>query len=640
MNLKKLLPIALLSAMMVSACTAPGTSSPAGEIHGVTITNKEAITAAGFYDTMQRELEIALTPEGNVLLEMTNGNLTVESSDASIVSVSGVVLTALQEGTVTVTVKYYEAIDTVSITTAGAKPAPAPVQATCAEVMAAEDTAGGYLYEGWGYLVDWGKKTGPNEYGELGLADTPTSTSKDADYMYVYGSFVNPGEGKEGFKWNGTQFVKDYDRDFLTAELTQGLKFGDKIKFRAIRSDYGTTKEVIVQLLEVEKAAEVPATSVKLDSTKLEVIAGATAKLTATAEPANCNVTPTWTTSDETVATVKDGTVTGVKAGTATITVAYSETVKATCEVTVIELADNEYLVSSATLKLDKTYTPETPYTGTSKGVAFAVEGVADYGDGMQFCKVGHDKYNAGSIWNTTAFPDNVAKITLKKSATKSFFDNDDALKVEIADNAEFTGAKVEFIDTVKNAEAAEITLENKGTFVRISVNLGFTFYFGSIIYTTEAEAAAEKVTLNPTTLGLTNTYKAGEAEVGDYKVTYVELGDFGNGIQMRSKKKVNDVDTPLTAETRSQLSVDFGTKKIAKIEFTYAASKSLKYDGKDALEITFNGASTVDQTLSIVAGQYNYTITPAEDATSVHIAHNLAYTYTMYWDSVVIYLA
>jgi hypothetical protein len=108
----------------------------------------------------------------------------------------------------------------------------------------------------------------------------------------------------------------------------------------------------------------------------------------------------------------------------------------------------------------------------------------------------------------------------------------------------------------------------------------------------------------------------------------------------MRCKKYVDDVETPLTAETRSQLSVDFGTKKIAKIEFTYAASKSLKYDGKDALEITYNGASTVDETLSIVAGQYNYTITPAEDATSVHIAHNLAYTYTMYWDSVVIYLA
>ena len=636
MNLKKLLPIALLSAMMVSACTTPGTSTststPAGETHGVTITNKEAITAAGFYDTMQRELEIALTPEGNVLLEMTNGNLTVESSDTSIVSVSGVVLTALQEGTVTVTVKYYEAIDTVTVTTAGAKGAPDPVQATCAEVMAAEDTAGGYIYEGWGYLVDWGKETGPNEYGELGLADTPTSTSSDADYMYVYGSFVNPGEGKEGFKWNGTQFVKDYDRDFLTAELTQGLKFGDKIKFRGIRSDYGTTKEVIAQLLEVEKAAEVPATSVTLDSTKLEVIAGATAKLTAKAEPANCNVTPTWTTSDATIATVKDdGTVTGLKAGTATITVAYSETVKATCEVTVIELADNEYLVSSATLGLGKTYTPDTPYTGTSKGVTFAVEGIADYGDGMQFCKVGHDKYNPGSIWNTTAFPDNVAKITLKKSATKSFYDNADALKVEIADNAEFTDAKVEYIDTVKNAETAEIELENKGTFVRISVNLGFTFYFGNIVYTTEAEAAAEKVTLTATSLGLTDTYSKGSVEVDGYTVNYVELYTKDAGIQMRAKDK--------TAETRSQISIDFGTKKITKIEFTYHSAKST-YDNKDVLEFAYNGNAEVVQLLSLTAGEKFYTVTPTVEATSIHLAQNLAHTYTMYWESIVFYLA
>lgn len=631
MNLKKLLPIALLSAMMVSACTTPGTSSPAGETHGVAITNKEAITAAGFYDTMQRELEIALTPEGNVLLEMTNGNLTVESSDTSIVSVSGVVLTALQEGTVTVTVKYYEAIDTVTVTTAGAKGAPDPVQATCAEVMAAEDTAGGYLYEGWGYLVDWGKKTGPNEYGELGLADTPTSTSSDADYMYVYGSFVNPGEGKEGFKWNGTQFVKDYDRDFLTAELTQGLKFGDKIKFRAIRSDYGTTKEVIAQLLEVEAAAEVPATSVTLDSTKLEVIAGATAKLTATAEPANCNVTPTWTTSDATIATVKDdGTVTGVKAGIATITVAYSETVKATCEVTVIELADNEYLVSSATLGLGKTYTPDTPYTGTSKGVAFAVEGVADYGDGMQFCKVGHDKYNPGSIWNTTAFPDNVAKITLTKSATKSFYDNAEALKVEIADNADFTGAEVEYIDTVKGAEAAEITLAHTGKFIRISVNLGFTFYFGGITYTTEAALPA--TTLTSTKLGLTNAYSGADektATVDGKTWGYVELGDYGNGIQMRIKD----------GKTSSFYNKDALDKGITKIVLQFNAAKTP--GGKaDQLKIevgTEFGVAAETLYVSTDAAVFTYTVTvTAANATYVRFTHNVSGA--MYWDSIAIY--
>lgn len=626
MKFKKLLPIALLSAMMITAC-----GGDTGPEYGVEITNKDAIAAEGFYDTMSRELEIALTPEGNVMLEMTNGNLTVTSSDTSVVAVSGVVLTAMKEGTATVTVKYYDAIDTVEITTAGAKGAPEAIEATCAEVMAAEDTAGGYIYTGWGYLVDWGKKTGPNEYGELGLADSMDAEYGDDDYMYVYGSFVNPGEGKEGFKWNGTAFVKDYDRDFLTAELTQGLKLGDKIQFRCIRSDYGTTKEVIAQILDVEPAPIVAATSVTLDSTKLEVIAGATAKLTATAEPANCNVSPTWTTSDETVATVKDdGTVTAIKAGTATITVAYSETVKATCEVTVIELADNEYLVSSATLGLGKTYTPDTPYTGTSKGVEFAVEGIADYGDGMQFCKVGHDKYKPGSIWNTTAFPENVTKITLSKSATKSFYDNEDALKVEIADNAEFTDAKVEYIDTVKNAEAAEITLENKGTFVRISVNLGFAFYFGNIIYTTEAALPA--TTLTSTKLGLTNAYSGADektATVDDKTWGYTELADYGNGIQMRIKD----------GKTSSFYNKDALDAGITKIVLKFNAEKTP--GGKeDQLKIevgTEFGVAAETLYVSTDKAIFTYTVTvTAANATYVRFTHNVSGA--MYWDSIAIY--
>lgn len=627
MKFKKLLPIALLSAMMITACGGTGSK------YGVEITNKDAIAAEGFYDTMSRELEIALTPEGNVMLEMTNGNLTVTSSDTSVVAVSGVVLTAMKEGTATVTVKYYDAIDTVEITTAGAKPAPEAIEATCAEVMAAEDTAGGYIYTGWGYLVDWGKKTGPNEYGELGLADSMDAEYGDDDYMYVYGSFVNPGEGKQGFKWSGTAFVKDYDRDFLTAELTQGLKLGDKIQFRCIRSDYGTTKEVIAQILDVEPAPIVAATSVTLDSTTLELASGTSAQLTATVEPANCNQAAVWSSSDVAVATVNDsGVVTAIAGGTATITVAYGD-ITATCSVTVIELPSNYVLVSSSTLGLGKTYTPDTPYTGTSKGVSFEAANLADYGDGMQWCKVGHDKYGAGSMWNTTAFAEEVTKIIFAPSATKSFYDNEDAFKVEIANNAEFTDAAVEYVSTVKGAPEVVYEPTAAGTFIRISVNITYTMYTGSVTFVAgeDAPATEEKVTLTADALGLA-AYGNGEKEIGGYTVSYIELATYGDGIQMRSKNK--------TADTRSQFSIDFGTKKIAKIEFTYAATKTLKYDGENALEITYNGAATADETLSLVAGQFNYTITPANDATSVHIGHNLAYTYTMYWDSIVFYLA
>lgn len=81
----------------------------------------------------------------------------------------------------------------------------------------------------------------------------------------------------------------------------------------------------------------VPALSVTLNQTTAEVEAGQNVTLTATATPAE-NVTVTWKSSDETIATVSNGTVTGVKEGKATITATATngtETKEATCLVTV-----------------------------------------------------------------------------------------------------------------------------------------------------------------------------------------------------------------------------------------------------------------------------------------------------------------
>lgn len=72
------------------------------------------------------------------------------------------------------------------------------------------------------------------------------------------------------------------------------------------------------------------------DKTKASVAVGSTVAITPTTVPASQTVT--WSSSDETVATVSSGTVTGVKAGTATITGTFTAngiTATATCEVTV-----------------------------------------------------------------------------------------------------------------------------------------------------------------------------------------------------------------------------------------------------------------------------------------------------------------
>ena len=82
--------------------------------------------------------------------------------------------------------------------------------------------------------------------------------------------------------------------------------------------------------------ATVAAESVTLDKSSLELVVDNTATLTATVAPNNAtDKTVTWTSSDDTVATVENGVVTGVKAGTATITATTSNGKTATCTVTV-----------------------------------------------------------------------------------------------------------------------------------------------------------------------------------------------------------------------------------------------------------------------------------------------------------------
>lgn len=83
-----------------------------------------------------------------------------------------------------------------------------------------------------------------------------------------------------------------------------------------------------------EVGAEVAATGISLDQTALTLTEGETATLKATLTPEGATTTVTWTSSDETVATVASGKVTAVAAGTATIT-AKAGDYSATCNVTV-----------------------------------------------------------------------------------------------------------------------------------------------------------------------------------------------------------------------------------------------------------------------------------------------------------------
>ena len=77
-------------------------------------------------------------------------------------------------------------------------------------------------------------------------------------------------------------------------------------------------------------------TALTLDQTALELVSGNSRTLTATVTPAHAEQNVTWTSSNESVATVENGVVTAVRAGIATITASASGQ-SASCTVTVKE---------------------------------------------------------------------------------------------------------------------------------------------------------------------------------------------------------------------------------------------------------------------------------------------------------------
>ena len=119
MKKKFLLPILLLATLSLGgglvACTPGGNkSSDAGQGYGVAISNKEAF--AEWYAGTNRDLDLTLTPEANALQELNEGNLTVTSSDETVVKVSGLGLAALKAGTAKITVAYHGAEDSLDVT--------------------------------------------------------------------------------------------------------------------------------------------------------------------------------------------------------------------------------------------------------------------------------------------------------------------------------------------------------------------------------------------------------------------------------------------------------------------------------------------------------------------------------------------
>lgn len=160
-----------------------------------------------------------------------------------------------------------------------------------------------------------------------GILVNPTTVNLTVGGTQTVEATLTPNGARGTITWNTSDSsVATVDQTGIVTAVGPGTA-----TITATCLEYTATADVTVA------AATVAVTGVTLDESTATVNVGETVTLTATVAPENAtNTNVTWSSDEETVATVEDGVVTGVSAGTATITVTTEDgNFTDTCEVTV-----------------------------------------------------------------------------------------------------------------------------------------------------------------------------------------------------------------------------------------------------------------------------------------------------------------
>ena len=212
----------------------------------------------------------------------------------------------------------------------------------------------------------------PEPIKVTGISINPTTlTLTEGDTQTLTASITPSNADVQGVSWStNNSSVATVDNGKVTA-----IKAGSAtITVTSIDGGKTATCEVTVnaKIISVE--------SVTLDKSSLELTEGDKATLVATVKPENAtNKNVTWSSSDESVATVSNGEVTAVKAGTAKITVKTEDGAKtAECSVTIkaktISVEEVVLDKSANTLMVGETFTLTAtvkPEDATNKNVTW-----------------------------------------------------------------------------------------------------------------------------------------------------------------------------------------------------------------------------------------------------------------------------
>ena len=200
-----------------------------------------------------------------------------------------------------------------------------------------------------------------------------------------------------GISMTSAQFWES-SGDFIYFSVTAAENFSGSAMIELKNVSFSTISGVLVNLPNSQtniKGGSTDVAGITLDKTTAELTEGETLTLTATVTPEDAtDKTVTWTSSDETIATVKDGVVTALKAGKVTITVTSTSnsSVSATCEITVnakvipatgialdkttAELTEGETLTLTATVTPEDATDKTVTWTSSDETVATVANGV------------------------------------------------------------------------------------------------------------------------------------------------------------------------------------------------------------------------------------------------------------------------
>lgn len=228
-------------------------SEPSVEVVAA-ISNKEDLTAEWHVGDADRSVELDLTPRCNILEALSDGRLTITSSNTDAVVVLGRGLQAIGAGEATITINYLGVEDSVDITVLDMVGEGDYAKLSLTDIMAIEDglvQVGNNSYYKTAFMtkvqvgVLGNKADGSapaDKYGNIWVTDPDGGEEQPLVQVYGSGASISAltyDTSIPGYKYSNKQ-------DFLTNEDTKNIQVGDVLDVIAIRADYKTTKEISI----------------------------------------------------------------------------------------------------------------------------------------------------------------------------------------------------------------------------------------------------------------------------------------------------------------------------------------------------------------------------------------------------------